>query len=81
MQVAGIRSNLWPGAVTVSSGPTVASIYVGWGMKNAPFVPLPPPPVPHEYEDAPLESVELPPKPEPEAPPPPEDADDDGDDA
>lgn len=44
-----------------------SNLYVGWGLKNAPFVPLPPPPVAKEYDQALVESLELPPKP---APPP-----------
>lgn len=71
-QVAGLRSNLWPGAsvaVKVVQAKLVhfASVYVGWGLKNEVFVPLPPPPVAKEFDQALVESQELPPKP---APPP-----------
>jgi len=41
-------------------------MYVGWGIKNAPFVPLPPPDIAQEFDQALIESLELPPKPEPE---------------
>lgn len=64
-QVAGVRSNLWPGAVAVGSGSAFTNIYVGWAAKTAPFVPLPPPPVAKEYDQALVESAELPVKPEP----------------
>ena len=65
VQVAGVRSNLWPGAVAVGSGAAFTNIYVGWAAKTAPFVPLPPPPVAKEYDQALVESAELPVKPEP----------------
>lgn len=42
-QVGGLRSNLWPGAYVSGKDKQTASMYVGWGVKNAPFVPLPPP--------------------------------------
>eukprot|EP00877_Chromochloris_zofingiensis_P003995 jgi/Chrzof1/13597/Cz08g03200.t1 len=64
-QVAGLRSNLWPGAYCACQDTHFTNIYVGWGVKNAPFVPLPPPPVAKEYDAALVESVELPPKPAP----------------
>ena len=50
VQVAGMRSNLWPGAAAVASGPAFTNVYVGWGIKTAPFLPLPPPPVAQEYD-------------------------------
>ena len=62
VQVVGVRSVLWPGAVAVA-GPgaaTHACFYVGWGGKAAPFLPPPPPPVPAEYEAELVESSELP---------------------
>lgn len=65
LQVAGLRSNQWPGAVCACQ-PTpdgrikFANMYVGWGIKNAPYVPLPPPPVAKEYDAALVESAELP---------------------
>ena len=62
-QVGGLRSNLWPGAIVAGQDKAFASVYVGWGQKNAPFVPLPPPPVAKEYDQAQVESLELPPKP------------------
>lgn len=49
-QVAGMRSNLWPGAAAVASGSAFTNVYVGWGIKTAPFLPLPPPPVAQEYD-------------------------------
>lgn len=65
VQIAGLRSNLWPGAAcacqSLPEGKIkFANIYVGWGVKNAPFVPLPPPPVSKEYDAALVESSELP---------------------
>lgn len=66
VQVAGLRSNLWPGAACACQGSRFTNIYVGWGVKNAPFVPLPPPPVSREYDAELVESAELPPKPKPE---------------
>ncbi len=49
MQVVGVRSNLWPGACAVARGSTFANMYVGWGVKHAPFVPIPPPVPAEEY--------------------------------
>ncbi len=66
-QVAGLRSNLWPGAVCAAQGARFTNIYVGWGTKNAPFVPMPPPPVATEFDQMLVESKELPPKPKPQA--------------
>ncbi|MEW5317505.1 MAG: hypothetical protein WDW38_008794 [Sanguina aurantia] len=67
-QVGGVRSNTWPGAVSVAAGDgRYSNVYVGWAVKAALFVPLPPPPVATEYDAALVESKELPPKP---APPP-----------
>ncbi len=57
----------WPGAVCICHGSYFTNLYVGWGLKAAPFVPLPPPPVAKEYNQALIESAELPPKPVPEA--------------
>ena len=68
-QVGGLRSNLWPGAFVVAKDKSFSNVYVGWGVKAAPFVPLPPPPVAKEFDQALVESLELPPKP---VPPPPE---------
>ena len=59
-QVAGLRSNQWPGAVCACQGSRFSNVYVGWGAKNAAFVPLPPPPVAKEYDAALVESCELP---------------------
>lgn len=61
--VAGLRSNLWPGAVCAAQGARFTNAYVGWGVKAAPFVPLPPPPVAQEYDLALAESRELPQRP------------------
>ncbi len=64
-QVAGVRSNLWPGAVCAAQGRHFASIYVGWGLKSPQFAPAPPPaPAPH-WPEALLERTDLPPKPAP----------------
>jgi hypothetical protein len=71
-QVAGLRSNQWPGAACACQGSRFTNIYVGWGVKAAPFVPLPPPPVSREYDAALVESAELP---RPEADPQGEDGD------
>lgn len=65
-QVGGLRSNLWPGAYVTGKDKQCASMYVGWGIKNAPFVPLPPPDIAQEFDQTLIESLELPPKPEPE---------------
>lgn len=62
-QVGGLRSNLWPGAYCVAQGARFSNVYVGWGIKNAPFIPLPPPPVSKEFDAGLVESSELPPKP------------------
>ena len=45
-----MRSNLWPGAAAVASGAAFTNVYVGWGVKTGPFLPLPPPPVAQEYD-------------------------------
>lgn len=66
-QAGGLRSVRWPGACCVAKGATYANIYVGWGVKNAPFVPVPPPPVAGEFDFAQVETLELHLKP---APPP-----------
>jgi hypothetical protein len=42
---SGLRSNQWPGAFCACQGSRFTNVYVGWGVKNAAFVPLPPPPV------------------------------------
>lgn len=44
-QVAGLRSNQWPGAFCACQGSRFSNVYVGWGVKAGAFVPLPPPPV------------------------------------
>ena len=64
-QVGGVRSNLWPGAVCAAKGKAFSNLYVGWGIKRAPFVPLPPPPVAKEFDLKLVESLDLPPKPKP----------------
>ncbi|GFR44665.1 hypothetical protein Agub_g5955 [Astrephomene gubernaculifera] len=65
-QVAGVRSNRWPGAVCACVGRHFASLYVGWGLKAGDFAPAPPPPLAPQWPQPLLESNELPPKPEPE---------------
>ncbi|KAG2495962.1 hypothetical protein HYH03_005892 [Edaphochlamys debaryana] len=64
-QAGGLRSLVWPGAVCGARDQEWTCVYVGWGIKNAPFVPLPPPPVATEYAWAEVETKELEPKPEP----------------
>lgn len=68
LQVGGVRSNLWPGAVCAGKGKLFTNVYVGWGLKNAPFQPLPPPALAFEFGEALVESNELPPPPQPPAP-------------
>ncbi|KAG1655435.1 hypothetical protein FOA52_004110, partial [Chlamydomonas sp. UWO 241] len=34
-QAGGLRSNLWPGAYAAAKDKQYASVYVGWGAKNA----------------------------------------------
>lgn len=68
LQVAGVRSTLWPGAFSVANGKSFSNLYVGWGLKNTPFVPLPPPPIAAEFDQTLMESTELPPKPSEEKP-------------
>lgn len=68
LQVGGVRSNLWPGAVCAGKGKLFTNLYVGWGLKNAPFQPLPPPALAPEFGEALVESNELPPPPQPPAP-------------
>ena len=65
--MVGLRSNLWPGAYCACQGVRFTNIYVGWGVKSAPFVPMPPPPVAAEFDQMLVESKELPPKPKPQA--------------
>ncbi len=66
-QAGGLRSLVWPGAVCGGRGADWTCVYVGWGVKNAAFVPLPPPPVAVEFDAAAVETQELDLKP---APPP-----------
>ena len=70
-QVVGIRSNLWPGAVSVFAGPNTGSLYVGYGFSTSPYKPPAPPAPTAEFAAFELkESTELPPPPpEPEAVP------------
>ncbi|PNW83461.1 hypothetical protein CHLRE_05g242550v5 [Chlamydomonas reinhardtii] len=75
-QVAGVRSNRWPGAVCACAGRHFTSMYVGWGIKaGGEWSPCPPPP-PVPQWGAPAAGVEggqqlllecndLPPKPAP----------------
>lgn len=65
-QTAGIRSNLWPGAVSVATGSVFANCYVGYGVCAADFKRAPAPTVNLEWEGELAESTALPPKPEPE---------------
>ncbi len=65
-QTAGIRSNLWPGAVSVATGNVFANCYVGYGVCAADFKPASAPAVNPEWEGELAESTALPPKPEPE---------------
>ena len=58
LQVAGMRSNLWPGAAAVASGAAFTNVYVGWGVKTGPFLPLPPPPVAQEYDQVGFRHIE-----------------------
>jgi radial spoke head protein 4/6 len=77
-QVLGLRSNLWPGAIALAHGKEFDNVYVGWGIKNAPYVPPPPVPVSTEFDQAQVASVDMPAKPDPDAAPPPgDDAEDD----
>ena len=68
-KVGGVKSLLWPGAAAVALGNTFANVYVGYGIKNAPFVPVPPPPVAAEFDAALVESSELPTRPDAETMP------------
>ncbi|KXZ46194.1 hypothetical protein GPECTOR_46g263 [Gonium pectorale] len=73
-QAGGLRSLVWPGAVCGGREGQWTCVYVGWGIKNAPFVPLPPPPVAAEFQWSAVETQELELKP---APPPPEEEEED----
>eukprot|EP00798_Chlamydomonas_sp_ICE-L_P017545 gene17545-23866_t len=64
-QVGGLRSNLWPGAYMACKDKAFSNMYVGWGIKTGPFVPLPPPSMAKEWGQELVEQVELPPKPAP----------------
>ena len=68
-QVVGVRSVVWPGAAAVTCGGAATNIYVGWGIKNAAYVPPPPPPVATEFDLGQLASVDLPVKADPDAEP------------
>ncbi|GFR44664.1 hypothetical protein Agub_g5954 [Astrephomene gubernaculifera] len=76
-QAGGLRSLVWPGAVCGAREAEWTCCYVGWGMKNAPFVPLPPPPVAAEFDWGAVETQELELKPET---PPPEEEDEEEED-
>lgn len=71
-QALGLRSNLWPGAATLTHGKEFMNVYVGWAVKHAPYVPLPPAPVASEFDQGQVASVDMAPKPDPDAAPPPE---------
>ncbi|XP_073405449.1 radial spoke head protein 6 homolog A-like isoform X2 [Dendrobates tinctorius] len=53
--LAVLRSNLWPGAYTISSPKKFENIYFGWGMKYSPegYSPPAPPPPQLEYPSGP----------------------------
>ena len=70
VQVSGMRSNLWPGAVVVTYGQEFSNVYVGWGLKNIPYVPLPPPPITEEFAMDQMISIDMPQKLDPNAEPP-----------
>ena len=65
--VSGVRSNLWPGAVTVTNGSLFINVYVGFGAKGTSYVPLHAPVPMKEYEADLVESNEIP-DPPPEEP-------------
>ena len=66
--VTGVRSNTWPGAVTVTNGSLFINVYIGFGAKGTPYVPMPAPVPKPEYEADLVESNEIPDPPEePEA--------------
>jgi hypothetical protein len=67
-QAGGLRSLVWPGAFCGARGKDWTNVYVGWGVKNAPFVPMPPPPVSAEFDLGATETLELTLKPAPPAP-------------
>lgn len=69
-QVMGMRSNLWPGAVVATHGQDVFNVYIGWGLKNCPYVPPPPPPITEEFDQALMASLDMPQKTDPDAAPP-----------
>ncbi|XP_073497525.1 radial spoke head protein 6 homolog A-like [Phyllobates terribilis] len=53
--LAVLRSNLWPGAYTISSPKKFENIYFGWGIKYSPegYSPPAPPPPQLEYPSGP----------------------------
>ncbi len=67
--VIGIKSLVWPGAFVAYDASTGAfsNCYVGYGFKNAPFVPAPPPEIQNEFgftpEPEPVEEGEEAPEP------------------
>ena len=63
-KVVGVRSLVWPGAFVAYAAGAFSNCYVGYGFKNAPFVPAPPPAVSAEYEGLLQESTELPLRPD-----------------
>ena len=67
-QAGGLRSLVWPGAFCGARAKDWTNVYVGWGIKNAPFVPMPPPPVSAEFDLGATETLELTLKPAPPAP-------------
>lgn len=73
--VSMIKSNRWPGAISVARGPTYANIYVGNGHKYVPggFQPFAPPVIIDEYPEEQVKEQEDDPVP---LPPPKEEGDD-----
>ena len=62
--VTGMRSNLWPGAVSVTNGSIFINVYIGFGAKGTPYVPMHAPVPKPEYEADLVESNEIPDPPE-----------------
>lgn len=58
--VTAMRSNVWPGAYSIVKGAEFTNVYVGYGIKNAPFVPLPPPAVAKVRGSAPSPALAVP---------------------
>jgi radial spoke head protein 4A len=68
--VVAVKSNVWPGAVTVCRGQEFVNFYAGYGHKIGIYYPVEPPPVmdePADVEEAPEPTGEETPAPEMEA--------------